>query len=47
MYDDGHIPIPLGWPRGRLVQWLAALASVAALLIVFYFLFTWLALQPS
>ena len=32
--------IPLEWPRGSLRRWIAALASVAALLLIFYLIFS-------
>jgi hypothetical protein len=39
--SDGWL-IPLEWPRGPLRRWLAALATVAALLLLFYLVFSWL-----
>ncbi|HEY5711599.1 MAG TPA: hypothetical protein VIT38_06865 [Allosphingosinicella sp.] len=41
MWDDWII-IPFGWPpRGSFRRWLAALGTVAALLLIFTLIFTY------
>jgi len=34
--------IPLEWPRGSLKRWLAALGTLAVLMLILYVIFSWL-----
>jgi hypothetical protein len=42
MYDHDPVGCLWGWPRASLKQWVVGLGTMAALMAVLYFVFSWL-----